>query len=52
VPWPLPGLRRFLHLGDPSTADGGALVSRRDRQTIELGLALLCHELRLHCGAA
>jgi AraC-like DNA-binding protein len=26
-------------------------VSPRDRQTIELGLTLLCHELRLHCGA-
>jgi len=26
-------------------------VSPRDRQTVELGLALLCHELRLHCGA-
>ncbi|MCU0919192.1 MAG: AraC family transcriptional regulator [Burkholderiaceae bacterium] len=57
--WPLPGLRRFLHLGDPSTADGGAIVScalsagvsPRDRQTIELGLALLCQEIRLHCGA-
>ena len=27
-------------------------VSTRDRQTTELGLALLCNELRLHCGAA
>jgi AraC-like DNA-binding protein len=25
-------------------------VSSRDRQTIELGLALLCNELRTHCG--
>ena len=41
-------------------ADGGATVSyalsagvsARDRQTIELGLALLCNELRQHCGAA
>lgn len=39
-------------------ADGSALVtyslvagvSTRDRQTIELGLALLCNELRTHCG--
>ncbi len=37
--------------------DGSALVSYAtsvgvdDRQTIELGLALLCHELRMHCGA-
>lgn len=39
-------------------ADGSALVtyslvagvSSRDRQTIELGLALLCNELRIHCG--
>jgi len=38
--------------------DGGAFVtyslaagvSTRDRQTIELGLALLCNELRTHCG--
>jgi AraC-like DNA-binding protein len=41
-------------------ADGGAVVSYalsagvspRDRQTVELGLALLCNELRQHCGAA
>lgn len=41
-------------------ADGSAIVSyalsagvsARDRQTIELGLGLLCNELRLHCGAA
>ena len=26
-------------------------VSTGDRQTMELGLALLCHELRAHCGA-
>ena len=40
--------------------DGSAFVSyatsvgvaRSDRQTIELGLALLCQELRMHCGAA
>ena len=40
--------------------DGSAFVSYalragigpRDRQTIELGLALLCHELRSHCGSA
>ena len=40
--------------------DGSAFVSyalsagvaRSDRQTVELGLALLCHELRAHCGAA
>jgi AraC-like DNA-binding protein len=40
-------------------ADGSALVSYalsagvspRDRQTVELGLALLCHELRQNCGA-
>ena len=25
-------------------------VSTRDRQTMELGLTLLCHELRTHCG--
>lgn len=25
-------------------------VSKQDRQTIELGLALLCNELRTHCG--
>jgi len=39
-------------------ADGSAFVtyslvadlSTRDRQTIELGLALLCNELRTHCG--
>jgi len=39
-------------------ADGSAFVtyslvagvSTRDRQTIELGLALLCNELRMHCG--
>jgi len=39
-------------------ADGSAFVtyslvaglSTRDRQTIELGLALLCNELRIHCG--
>ena len=39
--------------------DGGACVSYslaagvspRDRQTVELGLALLCHELRGHLGA-
>lgn len=39
--------------------DGSAFVSyatsagvgARDRQTVELGLALLCHELRTHCGA-
>ncbi len=39
-------------------ADGSAFVtyslvagvSRQDRQTIELGLALLCNELRTHCG--
>ena len=38
--------------------DGGAFVtynlaagvSTQDRQTIELGLALLCNELRAHCG--
>lgn len=38
--------------------DGSALliyslaagVSTKDRQTIELGLALLCNELRAHCG--
>jgi len=41
-------------------ADGSAFVtyslvagvSTRDRQTIELGLALLCNELRTHCGPA
>jgi AraC-like DNA-binding protein len=41
-------------------ADGSAVfvyalsagLSPRDRQTIELGLALLCNELRQHCGAA
>jgi AraC-like DNA-binding protein len=27
-------------------------VSPRDRQTTELGLGLLCNELRTHCGAA
>src|SRR5574340_25919 len=38
--------------------DGSAFVSYAtrvgvtDRQTIELGLALLCRELRAHCGAA
>jgi AraC-like DNA-binding protein len=38
--------------------DGSAFVSyatsvgKSDRQTIELGLALLCHELRTHHGAA
>jgi AraC-like DNA-binding protein len=39
-------------------ADGSALltyslvagVNTRDRQTMELGLALLCNELRRHCG--
>jgi AraC-like DNA-binding protein len=39
-------------------ADGSAFVtyslvagvSTRDRQTMELGLALLCNELRTHCG--
>jgi AraC-like DNA-binding protein len=47
-------------VGFEAQTEGGALVSyalsagvsTRDRQTIELGLALLCHELRLHCGAA
>ena len=46
-------------VGYEPQAEGGALVSyalsagvsARDRQTIELGLALLCQELRLHCGA-
>jgi AraC-like DNA-binding protein len=38
--------------------DGSAFVTyatsvgASDRQTIELGLALLCHELRMHCGAS
>ena len=47
-------------VGFEPQADGSALVSYalsagvspRDRQTIELGLALLCNELRLHCGVA
>ena len=47
-------------VGFEPQADGSAIVSYalsagvspRDRQTIELGLALLCNELRLHCGAA
>lgn len=47
-------------VGIEPQADGGAIftyalsagVSSRDRQTIELGLALLCNELRQHCGAA
>jgi AraC-like DNA-binding protein len=47
-------------VGYEPQADGSALVSYalsagvspRDRQTVELGLALLCAELRLHCGAA
>ena len=46
--------------GFEAQADGSAFfsyalsagVSPRDRQTIELGLGLLCHELRLHCGTA
>jgi AraC-like DNA-binding protein len=46
-------------VGVEPQADGSAVVSYalsagvspRDRQTVELGLALLCHELRLHCGA-
>lgn len=41
-------------------SDGGVCLSyslaagvgSHDRQTIELGLALMCHELRTHCGAA
>jgi len=41
-------------------ADGSAFVtyslvaglSARDRQTMELGLALLCNEVRRHCGSA
>ena len=44
---------------EPQAAGSGVVsyalragVSARDRQTIELGLALLCNELRLHCGAA
>lgn len=47
-------------VGFEPKADGSAIVSyalsagvsTRDRQTVELGLALLCNELRLHCGAA
>ena len=47
-------------VGFEPQADGSAYVayslsagvSPRDRQTIELGLGLLCNELRLHCGAA
>ena len=46
-------------VGFEPQADGSGIVSYalsagvspRDRQTIELGLALLCNELRLHCGA-
>lgn len=43
-----------LHPSD----EGGAIVTyattvgSNDRQTIELGLAMLCHELRMHGGAA
>ena len=51
---------RAAMVGFEPHAEGGALVSYalsagvspRDRQTLELGLALLCNELRLHCGAA
>jgi AraC-like DNA-binding protein len=47
-------------VGMEPQADGSAIfsyalsagVSARDRQTIELGLALLCNELRQHCGTA
>ncbi|MGH8703457.1 MAG: AraC family transcriptional regulator ligand-binding domain-containing protein, partial [Burkholderiales bacterium] len=47
-------------LGLERTSDGGAFVtysliagiSPRDRQTIELGMALMCQEMRVHCGAA
>jgi AraC-like DNA-binding protein len=47
-------------VGFEPQADGSAYityslsagVSPRDRQTIELGLALLCNELRQHCGTA
>jgi AraC-like DNA-binding protein len=50
---------RGAMVGLEPQADGSALVSYalsagvspRDRQTVELGLALLCHELRQHCGA-
>ena len=51
---------RAAMVGFEPQADGSAVVSYalsagvspRDRQTLELGLALLCNELRLHCGAA
>ena len=47
-------------VGFEPQADGSAYiayslsagVSPSDRQTIELGLGLLCNELRVHCGAA
>ncbi len=46
-------------IGLQRLADGAAIVtyairadlSKRDRQTIEIGFALLCQELRRHCGA-
>jgi len=46
-------------VGFERMADGGGVVTyalradvgARDRQTIELGLALLCQEMRRHCGA-
>ncbi|MBN8494326.1 MAG: AraC family transcriptional regulator [Burkholderiales bacterium] len=50
---------RGAMVGLEAQADGSLLVSYalsagvspRDRQTVELGLALLCQEMRLHCGA-
>jgi AraC-like DNA-binding protein len=47
-------------IGLQRVADGAAVltyairagVTARDRQTIELGFALLCRELRRHCGVA
>ena len=46
------GLQRLADGAAVLTYSIRADVSARDRQTIELGFALLCQELRRHCGAA
>lgn len=46
------GLQRLADGAAVLTYSIRADVAVRDRQTIELGLALLCQELRRHCGAA
>lgn len=46
------GLQRLAEGAAVLTYAIRADVTARDRQTIELGFALVCQELRRHCGAA